>query len=126
MANFFENLVGKIFGNKHEKDVSALQPIVAEVNAVYEQLKSLTNDELRAKTAEFKLRIKEYTDAIDDQIQNLDEQVRNDESLDLEEKEAAYNDIDKLKKERDKKLEEAMLYLISAFLLMEGCKDWPT
>lgn len=120
MANFFENLVSKIFGNKHEKDVTALQPIVAEVNAVYEQLKSLTNDQLRAKTTEFKLRIKEYTDAIDDQIQKLDEQVRNDESLDLEEKEAAYNDIDKLKKERDKKLEEALNDLLpEAFAVMK-------
>ncbi len=120
MANFFENLVSKIFGNKHEKDVTALQPIVAEINAEYEKLKALSNDALRAKTTEFKGRIKEYTTSIDEEITSLDERVRNEEELDLEEKEAIYNEIDKLKKERDKKLEDALSEILpEAFAVMK-------
>ena len=113
-------MVSKIFGNKHEKDVTALQPIVAEINSEYEKLKALSNDALRAKTTEFKGRIKEYTTSIDEEITSLDERVRNEEELDLEEKEAIYNEIDKLKKERDKKLEDALSEILpEAFAVMK-------
>ena len=47
----------KIFGSKHEKDVNELLPIVEEINRHFESYQSLTDDELRAKTEEFKKRI---------------------------------------------------------------------
>ena len=50
---FFDNLVKSIFGNKSDRDYKEMQPIVAEINAEYEKLKSLSNDELRNKTADF-------------------------------------------------------------------------
>ena len=54
------NFITKIFGNKNERDLKPLWPVVDQVNSVGEQLKSISNDELRAKTTEFKKRINEY------------------------------------------------------------------
>jgi preprotein translocase subunit SecA len=52
-------VLNKIFGSKHEKDVRALRPIVDEINALYEEYGKLSDDELRAKTGEFRARIQE-------------------------------------------------------------------
>jgi preprotein translocase subunit SecA len=54
-----KNLITKIFGTKHERDVKRLRPLVAEINDFYEKLHSLSDDELRGKTDEFKQRLAE-------------------------------------------------------------------
>ncbi|MCZ7610484.1 MAG: hypothetical protein M5U17_10005 [Ignavibacterium sp.] len=47
-------IIKKIFGDKYEKDLKQLWPIVTEINEYYESIKNLTDDELRNKTKEFK------------------------------------------------------------------------
>jgi len=55
------NIVKKIFGDKHEKNLKLLWPVVEEINQEYEKLKTLSDDELRGKTKEFKDKINEHT-----------------------------------------------------------------
>jgi len=55
----FKKTVTKIFGTKHERDVKRTRPLVEEINRVYETLHTLSDFELRAKTGEFKERLKE-------------------------------------------------------------------
>ena len=50
MFKFFK----KIFPSKHEKDVKELWPYVDEINQFDEEYQKLSDDELRAKTQEFK------------------------------------------------------------------------
>jgi len=57
MAGFLSMLFG---GNKSEKDVKVITPYVAKINAFFEQYQSISNDELRSKTNDFRSRIKEY------------------------------------------------------------------
>jgi len=53
------NILSKILGgNKSEKDVKKIEPQVAQINQFFEQYQSLSNDELRNKTNDFKQRIK--------------------------------------------------------------------
>lgn len=52
------NLFAKIFGTKRARDVKKLRPYVEIINKFDEQYKSLSDDELRAKTQEFKDRLK--------------------------------------------------------------------
>ncbi len=54
----FKNIVEKVIGTKSEREVKKLLPEVARVNEVYEGLASLSDDELRAKTSEFRERLK--------------------------------------------------------------------
>jgi len=60
-----KNLITKIFGTKHERDVKRMQPLVAEINEHYEKLKDLSEDELKAKTDEFRQRL-EAGETLDD------------------------------------------------------------
>ena len=52
-------LLGKVFGTKNERVIKALMPNVQAINALEPQMQKLTDDELRAKTDEFRQRIQE-------------------------------------------------------------------
>lgn len=52
-----KNLITKIFGTKHDRDVKRLQPMVAEINEHFDKLSDSTPEELVAKTEEFKKRL---------------------------------------------------------------------
>ncbi len=50
-------IINKIFGNKHERDLKKLYPLVERINAIEREYQLLSDDQLRAKTAEFKARL---------------------------------------------------------------------
>ncbi len=52
-------LLGKVFGTKNERVIKSLMPNVRAINALEPQMKKLSDDELRAKTEEFRTRIQE-------------------------------------------------------------------
>jgi preprotein translocase subunit SecA len=87
------NILKKVFGDKHAKDVKILSPIVAEINAEYEKIKSLSDEELKAKTTEFKERIEQYTAEIRQTIEDLKTRLHSDEEFD---RNAAYDELDSL------------------------------
>ncbi len=106
MANFLEKFFGKLFGNKNDRDLKLLQPLVDSINEEYEKLKSLSNDQLRHKTAEFKARIAEHLSDTDTKISSLREQAENE--TDLHQKDAIYREVDELRKTRNKHIEEVL------------------
>ena len=72
-------LLGKVFGTKNEREVKRLQPRVAAINALEPEIEMLSDDQLRAKTAEFRARIQERLSSIADEpdadpdLQNADQ-----------------------------------------------------
>jgi preprotein translocase subunit SecA len=74
MANIF----AKIFGTKHERDIKKIMPIVRQINELYESFHSLTDEQLRAKTLEFKDRIRQRVEPIQRRIAELEELLRAD------------------------------------------------
>ncbi|MEA3297746.1 MAG: preprotein translocase subunit SecA [candidate division Zixibacteria bacterium] len=54
-----KNLITKIFGTKHERDVKRMMPFVQTINEHFEKFKSLSDEELIGKTEEFRLRLAE-------------------------------------------------------------------
>ncbi|BBP66750.1 hypothetical protein PHLH5_42910 [Pseudomonas sp. Cab53] len=56
-ADMFAPLLKKLFGSKNEREVKRMLKTVQTVNAFEEQMVALSDDQLRAKTAEFKDRI---------------------------------------------------------------------
>jgi preprotein translocase subunit SecA len=48
------NILSKIFGSKHEKEVKLIRPVVVEINKYYEEYHKLSDDEIKNKTNEFK------------------------------------------------------------------------
>lgn len=51
------NLVAKVFGTKHDREVKKLQPFVDRINSLESEIKGLSDAELKAKTPEFKERL---------------------------------------------------------------------
>jgi len=106
-------LIAKLLGgNKSEKDVAAIQPLVIKINEFYKQFQSLTNDELRNKTTEFRERIKQHLVDIDAVIENKKAEAENLPSYEVHSKDAIYKDVDKLIKDRDKKIEEILQQIL--------------
>jgi preprotein translocase subunit SecA len=60
-------LLGKVFGTKNEREVKRLQPRVAAINALEAEMRKLSDDELRAKTTEFRARIQERLGSVPDE-----------------------------------------------------------
>src|SRR5215470_6456965 len=116
MFEFITKLFG---GTKSEKDVKDLEPRVVEINEVFEGLQSLSHDQLRQKSADFRQRIKDYTKEIDAEIDSLKAEAEKDE-VSFDQKEELYKQIDKLEKDRDDKLEEVLNEILpEAFAVMK-------
>ena len=58
------SLVAKVFGTKNEREVKRLLPQVAAINALEPAIQKLSDDELRAKTDEFRKRIHDRLSSI--------------------------------------------------------------
>ena len=98
-------LFSKLFGSsKSEKDVQQIMPIIQKINQFYEQYQQLTNDELRNKTQEFKQRIQSYLTDIDQEIAAKKQEAESLPENEIHNRDTIYQQVDKLKKERDKKI----------------------
>ncbi|WP_293933259.1 preprotein translocase subunit SecA [Sphingobacterium sp. UBA6645] len=102
--------LSKLFGSKSERDIKGVQPIVQKIKDEYEKLSGLSHDELRGKTLAFKSRIAEYLQDIDKEIDEL--KLHAEATEDMEDKTATYEKVDKLTKDRDKKLEEVLAEIL--------------
>ena len=102
-------IISKLFGgSKSEKDVKKIEHLVPVINGHFEGYKLLSNDQLRAKTDEFKARIKAYLTETDTLI--AEEQVKA-EALPLSDflgRDTIYEHIDTLKKQRVQAVEKIL------------------
>ncbi|HVU99387.1 MAG TPA: preprotein translocase subunit SecA [Puia sp.] len=106
-------ILSKIFGgNKSEKDIKQIQPVVEQINQHFAAFQSLSNDELRGKTVEFRARIREHLSKIDTQVAELNKQAEELPFNDINGKDVIYQQIDELKKERDEQIEEVLETLL--------------
>jgi preprotein translocase subunit SecA len=108
MLDFFS----KLFGSKSERDVKALAPIVEKVKAAYAKLDQLSNDELRAKTIEFKETIAAGLAGIDGEIQAIKTRTETELNMEVSEKVTLYTQLDKLEKDRNKELEDILMNIL--------------
>lgn len=116
----FKKLFASIFGTKAERDIKEIQPILQEIHKAYDVIKNLSNDELRAKTAEFKQIIQQHIAPEEQKIEELRITIDTDEQLSADDKEKLYNEIDKLKKIIYDKTQEKLNELLpQAFAVMK-------
>ncbi|MEO8147137.1 MAG: preprotein translocase subunit SecA [Bacteroidia bacterium] len=108
MLDLINKTLGKFFGTKTDRDLKDLGPYVPQANEEFAKLQSLSNDELRAKTDEFKNKITEYLAETDSLTAELSTQAEADQEMEANAKEDLYSRIDKLKKERNEKIEEVL------------------
>ena len=109
MIGFISKLFG---GNKSEKDIKGILPQVEQINHHVASYAALSNDELRAKTGEFKERIKDHLREIDEAIAELGKKAEELPFNDITGKDTLYVEIDAQKKKRDEQIEEILNELL--------------
>ena len=92
------NSILKAFvGDKSQKDIKSIQPLIAKTKTFENALSALSHDELRAKTTEFKSKIKAARADKDQAIASKKAEAEN--TSDIDAREDLYNAIDALEKE---------------------------
>ncbi len=98
----FIDLLSKLFGNKSQRDLKEITPWVERVKTIYPEIDSLSDDDLRARTASLRQRINDYVASERAEVEELKASV---EGKELDEREAIWAKVDKLEKEILDKLE---------------------
>ncbi len=94
MASF----LSKLFGNKSQRDLKEVNPYKEATLKVYPAIQQLSNDELRAKTIEFKEKIQAEIHEEEEELASLRKRIEDEYDMPVDEKERLYKRIDDLEK----------------------------
>ncbi len=115
MLDFFK----KMLGNKSQRDIKSINPLVDQTLIAWNEIKNISNDELRARTTDFKRRISEYIAGKEQEIEALKVQINSDD-LEIDEKENLYLQLDRLEKEVYELTQEVLNEILpEAFAVMK-------
>ncbi len=104
MANF----LSKLFGTKSDRDLKEVKPFLDATLKIYPEIQKLDNDQLRAKTIEFKERIRKEVEAEENELASLRQRIEEEYDMPVVEKEELYKRIDKLEKESYDKTQKVL------------------
>ncbi|MEJ6680547.1 MAG: preprotein translocase subunit SecA, partial [Flavobacteriales bacterium] len=100
-------LIKRFVGDKAEKDIKLMNPLVEKTNEFFATYAALTNDELRGKAEELKQRIAGHIAEEEDEIEEIKTKADK-EGVSITDKEEYFERIDKLTETSDEKLEEVL------------------
>ena len=111
-----------ILGDQHKREAKKLQPLIDEINEIYDGLASLSDDELKAKTDEFRTYIEKKTSDLKVEIEELRDEKR--KSEDGNERERLQLQIGELEGKLLEELEESLEDLLpEAFAVVkDACR----
>ena len=105
----FNDILKKLFGNKSQRDLREIQPYVDRILAEYAKIETLSNDELRQRVTDIKAHIQESVAPEKARIAEIKENI---ESVEYDEREIMWEEVDKLEKvildKYEKALDEAL------------------
>ncbi|MDR1225163.1 MAG: preprotein translocase subunit SecA [Tannerella sp.] len=101
----FNDILTKLFGNKSQRDLKEITPYVEKVKAIYPSIEALSNDELRAKSAEIRKKVQDYVSGEKAKIASLREGI---DDKPLEERESVWAEVDRIEKEIMERLEAVL------------------
>lgn len=118
-------LIKKLFGDKVAQDRKEYQPIIDKSNEIFLQLQQVSDDELRAKTFEFKAKIAAATSDLETQISELKSKANHPDTSVLD-KEELFEEMDRLSKEVDQVIEDVLKDILpEAFAVVkETARRW--
>ena len=114
---FITKVLGKILGNKSERDIKEISPIVEQIKSEFDRISKLSNDELRKESDKLKEIINKRIQPEENEIEKLKKEV---EEVEIQESEKLYERIDKLEEQIDEKLEEVLNEILpTAFAIVK-------
>jgi preprotein translocase subunit SecA len=100
--------LAKVFGTKSDRDIKAISPVVTEINAAFEKLANISDDDLRNETSKIRALVDEDLKSFDDRIAELRSDIEQLKPEEVQAKDALFNQIDKIEKDRDEALEKSL------------------
>lgn len=91
----FNSFLSKIFGNKSQRDLRDIQPILNSIKAKFPEMEKLSNDELRQTITDVRADIKNAIKADEDAIASNRTEI---EKLPFDERQPLWDDIDRREK----------------------------
>ncbi|HET8753961.1 MAG TPA: preprotein translocase subunit SecA, partial [Salinimicrobium sp.] len=104
--SFLDSVLKVFVGDKSQKDIKEIQPVVDKIKTFEKEYESLSLDELRAKTDFFKNKIKEALKEVHEKMEALNKEA--DGTEEITRKEDIYGEIDALK-DKSYEISEAVL-----------------
>ncbi|MDM1045153.1 preprotein translocase subunit SecA [Myroides sp. 1354] len=105
------NTILKVFvGDKSERDIKEIKPLIEKIKTYESSLSGLSNDELRAKTIYFKEKIQQSRAGQDAKIASYKEEIE--KTQDIDKREAIYASIDSLEKEAYDNTEKVLMDIL--------------
>jgi len=120
MIGSFTKALKSIFGDKAQRDLKEVAPLVEQTTAAFAKLAGLSNNELRQRTLDLKARIAERTRTNDEKANALRAEIEADPQMHIHERERRYEEIDKLEEASLKLIEEVLLEILpEAFAIVK-------
>ncbi len=114
---FINKVLGAILGNKSERDIKEVGPVVEKIKLEYDRISQLSNDDLRKESDNLKKIIDERIKPEEDEIAKLKEEA---EEAEIQDSEKIYEKIDKLETLIDEKIETVLEEVLpAAFAVMK-------
>ncbi|MDZ4822245.1 MAG: preprotein translocase subunit SecA [Flavobacteriales bacterium] len=120
MFGIVNKILKAFVGDKSQKDLAEINPVVDATLKAGAELLAISNDELRSRSAALKQKINATIQPQEEEIQNLKAQAEGLPGTELEMKEAIFAQVDKLEKDIDDKVETVLDEILpEAFAIMK-------
>jgi preprotein translocase subunit SecA len=112
MLGALNSILKKIIGDKKEKDLEAIQPLLKATQSAWDAVSNATADDVRRMSLEMQGRIQQHVQHLDDEIDALNAKADALPLDALEEKERIYSEVDKVKKSINEEIEKVLLEIL--------------
>jgi preprotein translocase subunit SecA len=112
MLGALNTILKKIIGDKKEKDIEAIQPLLKATKSACEALSNASADDVRQMSQDMQTRIQKHIQHLEDEVQALNDKA-DELPLDaLEEKEGIYAEVDKVRKTINEEIEKVLVEIL--------------
>ena len=112
MLGALNTILKKIIGDKKEKDIEAIQPLLKATKSACEALSNASADDVRQMSQDMQTRIQNHIQHLEDEVQALNDKADALPLDALEEKEGIYAEVDKVRKTINEEIEEVLVEIL--------------
>ena len=112
MLGALNTILKKIIGDKKEKDLEVIQPLLKATKSAYESISNASADDVRRMSLDMQARIQQYVQHLEDEVNALNAKADALPLDALEEKEGIYSEVDKVRKTINEEIEKVLLEIL--------------
>ena len=112
MLGALNTILKKIIGDKKEKDLESIQPLLKATKSAYDSISNASADDVRRMSQDMQTRIQKHIQHLEDEVQSLNDKADALPLDALEEKEGIYAQVDKVRKNINEEIEKVLLEIL--------------